>query len=168
MQRNSGLLAAAVFFSGAVALLAGEQAKKLTSAQLFSTFSSVFSQSPISKGEFETLKPGLEEDGFSTSDRLTWRMSDASGRVLITALPDQGMFAVQYRPLAPSAFGDSALAALINKAEIVEVDDGDVIVITVASRGLSKDTRKGTRSERLKFNLRGGVWQETRVDVDWK
>jgi len=78
------------------------------------------------------------------------------------------MFPVQYRPSIPSTFGDSALAALINKAENIEVDDGDVIFIAIASRELSKDRRQGTRLECLKFNLRGGIWQETLVDVDWK
>jgi hypothetical protein len=64
--------------------------------------------------------------------------------------------------------GDSALAALIGKSANIEIEDGDVIVITVGTRELSHGARTGTRMEYLKFNLRGGMWQETGVHVDWK
>ena len=76
-------------------------------------------------------------------------------------------FELTYTPLAASTLGDAALAALIGKAEKVQVDNADEIVITLGSRSLSQGQRKGTRTDRLKFNMRG-VWQETYVDVDWE
>jgi hypothetical protein len=164
MRKEAGIFAITALFLGSAALLAGDQA----SAQLFRVYAGVFSASPISKAEFETLKPGLEKEGFSTSDGIYWRMSDATGSVLITALPRFGSFSVQYTPSVPSVFGDSALAALISKSESVEVYDGDVITIRVGSSSLSKEQRKGTRSEYLKFDLRGGMWRQTDVDVEWK
>jgi hypothetical protein len=164
MRGSAGLIPVATLFLSFGLRAADRQ----TSAQLFEVYAEVVSIGPISKAEFETLKPDLQKDGFSTSDGIHWQMGDASGRVLFTTLPDSGLFSVVYFPIPPSASGDSALAALIGKAEKVEVDEGDVIVITLGTKSLSNGPRTGTRTERLKFNLRGGMWQETDVDVNWR
>jgi hypothetical protein len=139
-----------------------------TSAQLFSIYAGVISSAPVSKSKFESLKPSLQRDGFSTSDGFVWRMSDTLGTVVIVALLDTGSFVFRYMPAAPTHLGDSALAAIIGKSSSIDVSDGDTIVVLVATRALTKDGQTGARNESLTFSLRGAVWQATEIDVDWK
>ena len=167
MRSKLGLFAVAALFLVPIDLLAADQTEQLTSVQLFKVHALVISDAPLSKADFEKLKPVLQKDDFSTSDGIHWRMNDASGSVLITALPDAGLFSVKYMPSAPIRLGDSVLAALIGKAVNVGVDDGDVIVVTIGTRSLSNGQHTGTRSDYLTFNLRGGMWQETGIIVDW-
>ncbi|MGA3027657.1 MAG: hypothetical protein ABSF98_23100 [Bryobacteraceae bacterium] len=135
---------------------------KPTSANVFGIYASLVSDAPLTKAELETYKWGLEWSGGA------WRMSDLSGVVTLEALPDGSLFSLHYIPREPSALNDSVLAALISKAEGVEFDNADEIVITLPSRDLSHDQRKGIRKDRLKVNLHGGLWQETDVAVIWK
>ena len=154
---------------GSSSLSGVEQAKGMPLASTrFGVYASLFSSAPLSRGEFETLKPGLQKDAFSTMDSIYWRMSDASGTLLITALPETGRFSVKFTPPAPIRLGDSVLAALIGKSVNLEVgDDSDLITITIGTRSLSNGNRTGTRTEYLKFNLQGGMWEETGIFLHW-
>jgi len=132
----------------------------------FRALSSQFSTSPISKSDFEAMKPYLRDQAFSTSDGFFWRMSDGSGAVVIAAFPEVGNFSVSFIPV-PVPLGDSVLAALIAKSVNVEVGDGDAIKLTIGTQNLYDNKRTGTRTEYLKVNLRGGLWQETEIQIHW-
>ncbi len=98
-------------------------------------------------------------------------LRDASGTTEIVASPatDErgGAFNLKFTPSAPIRLDDSVIVALIAKSLAVEIEDGDVIVLTISTRSLSEGQHTGTRSESLKFNLRG-LWQETGVHIEWK
>lgn len=98
--------AAIVLLFGPILLTAAD--RHLTSAQLFSVYTGVISDQRLSKSDFEAIKPELQKDGFSTSDGISWRMSDASGTVFILALPDGGKFSVRYKPPTPARFVKTA------------------------------------------------------------
>jgi hypothetical protein len=148
----------------APALMMGAD-RQHSSAQLFNIYADLISSGPVSKGKFESLKPSLQKDGFSTSDGFVWRMSDALGTVVIVALLDTGSFVFRYMPAAPTHFGDSALAAIIEKSSNVDVSDGDTIVVLLAMRTLTKVGQPGRRNESLTFSLRGAVWQQPKYTL---
>lgn len=58
------------------------------------------------------------------------------------------------------------LTALIAKAEKIEVQEGDAIMITFAAQNIKDGA--ATRWDSLAINLRGNRWQETRVVIKWK
>ena len=145
--------------------MAGEH--EFTSAELFGNYAILFADVPPSKEECETLKPGLQEAGFSSGNDTVWQMSDASGSIQVWLLPKSGSFSVMYWPSDPIRLGDAALAALIGKSANVEIENGDEIVITVGTRKLSHGARTGTRKKYLKFDLSAGAWRETGVYISW-
>jgi hypothetical protein len=140
--------------------------QRLTSEKQFSVWRSNFSD-PITKADFESLIPSLKEDGFTSPDKMMWKMSDKAGTVMIMALPERGSFWVHYFPSVPTPLGDAALAAMINKASSIEISDGDSMTLAVSHRTIVKESKKGEYSEYLTVNLRGGAWQETIVHIQW-
>jgi hypothetical protein len=141
--------------------------RQFTSAQLFDKYRAVFSAGPVSTTGLETLVPLLKKDGFITSDGITWKMADASGSVVLIVLSTSNSLYATYSPLIAVPLGDAALAALISKADSIEVGDGDTLTISISHRSLHNQSNTGSYSEYLKFNLRGGAWQETGIFIDW-
>jgi len=143
---------------------------KSSSAELFGIYASLFKTHHVSKEEFETLKPRLQEAGFSTSDGIIWAMGDTSGMTMIWWFSKSDAVHVTYTPSEPVQVGHSALAGLISKAAHVSVDNGDEIIVTIREPNLSPMQLlwKGRgHAEQLKFSLCGGMWKETVVHVSW-
>jgi hypothetical protein len=169
---------ARLFAIGGALLLYASGLWASTSAQLFGTYAGLFAVAPISKVQFEAVfKPMLQQDGFAVGHEpmpgiTTWRMRDSSGTTEIVASPETdesgGAFNLKFTPAAPIRLGDSVIVALIAKSAAIEIEDGDVVVLTIGTRSLAKSQHTGTRSEYLKLNLPGGLWQETDVHIEWR
>jgi len=150
--------------------------REFTAAESFAFYASLFKAQPFSEEEVETLKPGLQERGFSPGSDvdvprelgIAWLMGDGSGTTTIWWSEDT--VEVTYTPSEPVQVGDSALAGLICKAANVHLENGDEIIVAIREPNLSPLRRvwEGNgHTEQLKFSLRGGMWKETVVSVSW-
>lgn len=123
--------------------------------------------SPItSREEFMEYASLLRKNGFKADDE-NWTFDDPTGRLVISAFPDQGAVFVHYYPKTQTRIGDAALAALINRAESVRLMRGDSISLSLPDRRLSKEGKVGTASEELEFSLNGGTLLGTSVSIEW-
>jgi hypothetical protein len=144
-------------------LSAAAAERKLTSAQEYDMWRLMFS-TPISKDEFDkSVIPLIRKNGFTSEDNMSWKMRDSTGSVLLVVYPEQGSFWIHYYPSMPTSIGDAALAAIINKAESLEISDGDSMTIAVSRQ----NSKTGSCDQYLKFNLHGGAWQETIAHIKW-
>jgi hypothetical protein len=111
----------------------------------------------------------LRTEGFKTDDNNSnqWMFDDPTGRLVIFAFPDQGSFIVRYHPKTQVRTGDAVLAALINRAESVELRSGDSISLNFPNRRLSRKGKIGTTYEVMEFSLNGGTLLGSSAIIEW-
>jgi hypothetical protein len=143
------------------------EGRRLTPAELFSVYASLFSGAPFGPDEFKQIEPGMRKEGFSATNVGRWVASDASGDLIVLALPEQRSYLLTYVPKHAVPFGDAALGALIQRAESIVVSDADTIELRIRARSLSKGTSTGERTETVSFSLIGGAWVRTTVSINW-
>ena len=119
----------------------------------------------------KALEGVLTDEGFVQSDEpaSTWNYEDETGKVVLVAFPMRGYVEMVLLPSTPGSMGDSALGALIQKAEWVTAKEGSIIELGLAPRPIEAQGQViGQAQESLMFTLQGGLWVRTSLNVNWK
>ncbi len=132
---------------------------------MFSAYAGTLQSNPLSRAEFEEL---MRESGLAKISSLLWRHVDDAGNIVtILAGSNQKYYSVKLIPQRTAHFGDAALAALIDKAVLLSIDDGNSLEVLLPKRRYSRGNGTVEVQENLSFKLAGGLWWKTSVSIEW-
>ncbi|MGJ8689730.1 MAG: hypothetical protein ACSHXZ_09445 [Gammaproteobacteria bacterium] len=87
----------------------------------------------------------------------TWVRTDSNGHLSISLRGDAGA-TITYSPSETTPYGDTALAALIDKSNSMIVSEANLLELRFDYAGFS---------QYLSFSLSSGSWTKTSVSIQW-
>ncbi len=114
----------------------------------------------------DELERILTSMGFHDNQGM-WVFQDTMGAVMVVPLYGERRFVLSYGPTGDRPVPEHILAALIQKADSLDLSKGDEGQLSFGLESITGGTQHGHMSQSYEFSLQSWSWRATTITIDW-